>query len=153
MNYWIFQGRKDMYKFNLPFIFDNWGVKRFINEIKEGDKGIVWLTGDRAGCYALINIVSNPGIYGVSEDNPRWNEENLLGRKFKDEDKTRLKVKVEITHNLFKNPLLRKHLATGEDLKTIPGLEDLHVGAGYIGTNFPLKKDEYEIITNLIHFR
>jgi hypothetical protein len=91
-------------------------------------------------------------MFGISIDNPRWKDDNKLGREFKKNDKNRLKVKLKI-YDLFKTPLLRIDLKTGRDLKSIKGLEHLHVGVGYIGTNFSLQPKEYEIITDLIRNR
>ncbi|HPO56804.1 MAG TPA: AAA family ATPase [Ignavibacteriaceae bacterium] len=101
--YWIFQGNTKVF----PEVFERlnenkierWYVNQNKNNIKNGDKGILWITGKQRGCYALFDIVSN-----------------VLKSSEKDY------VKINITNNLSFNPITLEIINLHQELK------DLRIG-------------------------
>ncbi len=135
INYWIFQCNPNEFDFETAVkqkLLNSWTVSAHREKIKKGDKAILWLTGKRAGCYALARITSNPGEAPSATDSHLW----------KIEPKNIIQAEIEITHNLLPNPILWPIIKGTEDLK------DLKVGNQ--GTNFSATKHEYNTILKLI---
>jgi len=100
MNYWIFQGNPNQYDFETALKNDelivNWLVSSHKKKIKIDDKIIVWLTGDRSGCYALAKATSDPyNKKGSSPDDHLWKTPPTVN----------LRVGIKITHNFVTKPL------------------------------------------------
>ena len=137
-NYWVFQGNPNFYDV-VSALNDNvlttWSVKAHKDKIKEGDKIILWLTGNHPGCYAFGEVSSE--VYdGVDE------EEQLKYYSAYDKNEIASRVKILITHNLATNPI------KGELLSNIPELANLKVGNQ--GTNFTATIEEYDALLELI---
>lgn len=135
INYWIFQcnpAEFDYVKAVKSNLLHDWTVAAHKDKIKTNDKVILWLTGKRAGCYALARITSDPAEIGKSPDNHLW----------KSEPKISLKAGIELTHNLVDNPLL------WQNIKSTKGLEELKVGNQ--GTNFSATRKQYHTLLKLI---
>jgi len=63
MNYWIFQGNPKVFDFETALkqeILTDWTVSAHKDKIKVGDKVILWVTGNKAGCYAIAEVTSEP---------------------------------------------------------------------------------------------
>ncbi|TXE15709.1 EVE domain-containing protein [Psychroserpens burtonensis] len=134
-NYWIFQGNPKVFDFEAAIgdgSLDNFTVSSHKDKIKIGDKVIIWLAGDKAGCYALAEITSEPKKVSVSRDDKHW--------KVNDPNDT--KAGIRITHNLFKNPILWDDIREYEELENFKG--------GNQGTNFLATNEEYNAIFNMI---
>jgi len=135
INYWVFQcnpAEFDYAKAVKSNLLHDWTVAAHKDKIKTNDKVILWLTGKRAGCYALARITSDPAEAGISPDNHLW----------KSEPKISLKAGIELTHNLVDNPLL------WQNIKSTKGLEELKVGNQ--GTNFSATRKQYHTLLKLI---
>lgn len=135
INYWVFQcnpAEFDYAKAVKNNLLHDWTVAAHKDKIKTNDKVILWLTGKRAGCYALARITSDPAEAGKSPDNHLW----------KSEPKISLKAGIELTHNLVDNPLL------WQNIKSTKGLEELKVGNQ--GTNFSATRKQYHTLLKLI---
>lgn len=135
INYWVFQcnpAEFDYAKAVKGNLLHDWTVAVHKDKIKTNDKVILWLTGKRAGCYALARITSDPAEVGKSPDNHLW----------KSEPKISLKAGIELTHNLVDNPLL------WQNIKATKGLEELKVGNQ--GTNFSATRKQYNTLLKLI---
>jgi hypothetical protein len=134
INYWIFQGNPKVFDFEAALqdgTLNNFTVSAHKDKIKEGDKVIIWLSGQKAGCYALAEITSEPSIISESSDDKHWKKENS----------NNLKAGIKITHNLYENPIL------WEDIKEEETFANFK--AGHQGTNFTTTKEEYEILLNM----
>ena len=132
-NYWIFQGNPRMFDFETALrddILTDWTVSAHKNKIKIGDKVILWITGSKAGCYALAEVTSKPRTRNTSPDDHLW----------KEEDKSELKADIKVTHNLVNNPILN------EDTQGVYELNDLKVG--HQGTNFSASEKEFNTFLN-----
>jgi hypothetical protein len=138
VNYWVFQGNPKVFDFETALkqeILSDWTVSAHKDKIKIGDKIILWITGNEAGCYALAEITSEPHLKTTSPDDHLW----------KGEDKSVLKAGIKIIHNLVDNPILKEEIQNIEDLK------DLKIGNQ--GTNFSASEDEYSTLLELINSR
>ncbi len=135
INYWVFQCNPAEFDYARAVksnLLHDWTVAAHKDKIKTNDKVILWLTGKRAGCYALARITSDPAEAGKSPDNHLW----------KSEPKISLKAGIELTHNLVDNPLL------WQNIKSTKGLEELKVGNQ--GTNFSATRKQYHTLLKLI---
>ncbi len=135
INYWVFQCSPSDFDFETAVrgnLLHDWTVAAHKDKIEKGDKVILWLTGKRAGCYALARVTSNPAESTASPDNHLW----------KTTPKTSLKAGIELTHNLLGKPLL------WQSIKNVDGLADLKVGNQ--GTNFAATRQQYNTLLKLI---
>jgi len=138
VNYWIFQGNSNAFDFETALrnnLIEDWTVSAHKDKIKVGDKVVLWISGKKAGCYALAEVTSEPRIISNSKDSHLW----------KTEDKNPLKAGIRITHNLLNKPLL------WNDIKDIEGLENIKVGNQ--GTNFSATQEEYNTLLGLIGYK
>jgi len=130
-NYWIFQGNPNVYNI-VEAINDkalkNWSIKAHKNAIKKGDKFILWITGNEAGCYALGEVISE--VYRSKET-----DEELKYYSEEVEDKESDRVDIKITHNLTNRPIY-KH-----ELEILPEFDIFN--GGNQGTNFSATKEQY----------
>lgn len=134
INYWVFQGNPKVFDFETALrkeILTDWTVSSHKDKIKTGDKVILWISGSKAGCYALAEITSEPHLKVSSPDDHLW----------KEEVKSDFKTDLKITHNLINNPILKNIVDSIDDLK------NLKVGSQ--GTNFSSTKEEYETLLDL----
>ena len=130
--YWVFQGNPSVFDFETALrkkILKDWTVSAHRTKIKPGDKVILWITGDNAGCYALAEVTSEPHLKTPSDTDSLWREE----------DKSELKADIKITHDLVDNPILKDQLEELEEFK-----------AGNQGTNFTATEAEYETILDIV---
>ncbi|THH35548.1 AAA family ATPase [Neolewinella litorea] len=135
VNHWIFQGNPNVFDFESALRDDlvtNWTVSAHKDKISPGDKAILWITGENAGCYALAEVSSVPYHKEPSGDDHLW----------KQQDKSKLKVDIRITHNLVNDPVLKKDIVAHEELQNLK--------VGNQGTNFSATEAEYEAIVELI---
>lgn len=136
VNYWVFQGNPTKFDFEAAMkddVIESWTVTAHKDKIKEGDKVIIWLTGDSAGCYALAEVTSKPYERQTAErDDKYWIEES----------KNNVVVDIDITHNLMDNPLMK------DDIEADKELANLKVGNQ--GTNFAATEKEYNAILKIV---
>jgi len=125
-NYWIFQFNPK--EWDLRKEWDNytknewWRVTAHKDKIKQGDKVILWMTGDESGCYALCEINSDVGFN-------------------KEENKDIVQMK--ITHNLKDSPVLKQELLVHPEFDVFYG--------GKQGTNYTATKAQYDVIIDKIN--
>ena len=127
-NYWIFQGNPKIFDVETALrkkFLTDWTVSAHKDKIKIGDKVILWITGEKAGCYALAEVTSEPQTQIVSNDNQFWLEDN----------KNPFKAGIKITHNFVDHPILKETLKGNKDFEKF--------NAGNQGTNFSATKTQY----------
>lgn len=117
---------------------DVWLVNQHKNEIKKGDIGLIWMSGKEAGIYAVMDIISDPEFLVDSPISSQY--------WISDEDKQQRKLRVKISTKLKfpDNPIYK------QELKNIPGLSHLSILNFFQGTNFPVRDEEWKIISALI---
>lgn len=140
-NYWLFQGNPSIYNVEDALknnVISNWAVNQFKNEMKIGDKVIVWVTGQKSGIYALATISSPVHLATDNESEIKF---------YTDPSKVTVSDRVNITIdiNLANRPLLRDLIQANEYL------EDLKQGRQ--GTNFKATKQQYDTIIKIIHMK
>lgn len=138
IKYWVFQGSPKVYRLVDALnanVIQSFSVTKYKSQIKEGDKIILWLTGDNAGVYAIAEATSDVEIIDENEIEYDYYIE-------KPEKKSSSRVEVRILHNLADKPLLKK------EILLIPELKDLNQGRQ--GTNFKATELQYKTILNLI---
>ena len=134
LNYWIFQGNPKVFDFETALkkeIVTDWTVSAHKDKIKKRDKIILWITGSKAGCYALAEVTSEPRKKTSSPDDHLWKGDN----------KSKLKADIKITHNLIYSPILKDKVDTLEKLR--------HLKGGNQGTNFSATKEEYDTLLDM----
>jgi len=134
VKYWIFQANPNIFDIETALreeILSNWTVSAHRDEIKIGDKVILWITGKEAGCYALAVVASEPYRKENSSDEHLW----------KGKDGSIFKADITITHNFVDRPILDNMILNVTELKNIK--------VGNQGTNFSASKEEYEAILKL----
>lgn len=143
---WIFQANPNRYDI-LNALLDpaldkqGWMVNQHRDEIKQGDIALIWMSGKEAGIYAMCEVISDPSfMVDPPEEEKYWTNE-------KDKGKSRLRVKIIIIKKLVNNPLLR------EEIKSAVGLSNLSILRFSQGTNFPVSRNEWEIIKSKIENR
>lgn len=141
---WIFQANPDRYDI-LNALSDekignsiHWLVNQHKGEIRQGHIGLLWMSGKDSGIYAVTQITSDPQLMEeYPEEKKYWlGDEKGAGQ--------RLRVSMNVVKHLANAPLFRKAI---KDLK---GLERLSILKNPQGTNFPVHKEEWEIISGLI---
>jgi len=139
INYWVFQANPKYYDTELALkagVLKTWRVSQFKKEIKTGDKVILWITGDKAGIYALATV--NSEVHKIN-DVP---EEIEFYIDKTDMDKEVDGVELELEYNLANSPIFKDNILTHPILK---GLKQ-----GIRGTNLKATEKEYNEILKLI---
>lgn len=135
-NYWIFQGNPKIYDapsaLNSNSIF-SWTVTAHKDKIKEGDKFILWLTGLKAGCYALGTIASD--VHIMKEENV---EMTYYANPTEQVEGSR--VKIIIDKNFADNPILNQQIKENLIFKDFKGSNQ--------GTNFTATKEQYDYLNS-----
>jgi 5-methylcytosine-specific restriction protein B len=130
-NYWIFQGNSKIYdvvgalKSNAV---TTWKIAAHNEKIKIDDKIILWLTGNKSGCYALAKVVSEVGKYEMTPEEIKFYKESYN----ENEDR----VLIEIEKNYCSNPILWNTIKDESVLKDFNGSNQ--------GTTFTATKAEYD---------
>ncbi len=130
-NYWVFQGNPKFYDLIGALqnnVLTTWKVAAHKDKIKIGDKVILWLSGDKSGCYALAEVASDVGKVKMNE-----NETKYYKTDYDDEED---RVSIIIEQNFANSPILWKDIKNKELFKDFK--------AGNQGTNFIATKAEYD---------
>ena len=138
-NYWIFQGNPEIYDINRVMtlgITTSWLVTRYKNDIKEGDQGYLWKSGDNAGVVASFEIVKEPSEEIEETDQEGWITEDKKGGQ--------IRCLIKITNIYPDLPVTRSELLNADFGKNISVIKNA------AGTNFKISKEEYEKIMQLI---
>ena len=129
IDYWIFQGSSKIYDIEKAISnkeLRNWSVKAHKDSIKKGDKFILWFTGEKSGCYALGEVISEVYTKPFEDDGYYLQEQ---------EQKKWQGVDIKITHNLVNKPIYKYEIELLEEFDGFKG--------GNQGTNFKATKEQY----------
>ncbi|GEM_PF-466634 len=137
INYWVFQANPKMWN-AFDALRDNkvsvWQVNQHKNDIKKGDKAIIYVGDENRGIYGTLDIISNVNTYEVPAKEKIYDSPTF-------DSTPRDRVKVDLINNWVENPILI------DEIEKNPKLENLTVGIA--GTNFSMSKDEYKEILKL----
>jgi hypothetical protein len=140
---WIFQGNPQRYDI-LNALSDievgntiHWLVNQHKTKIKRGHLGLIWMSGNDSGIYALTRIESDPNVC----------EEFLAEKKYwsdsSDQEKA-LRVQMTVIKRFLNDPILKVTLLKCEELNKLSILRQFQ------GTNFPVKNKEWRIISKFL---
>lgn len=143
-NTWIFQARLKKYETENALAdnkFENmihWAVRQHENEIRQGDRGIIWISGKDAGIYAITEILNDPELMSETEiEKEYWIDDTGERGEI-------LRVRMKILLNLHNSPITR------ETIRNTLGLQALSILKMPQGTNFKVTHNEWNLIRNLI---
>lgn len=137
INYWVFQGNPKIYNVQESLKANDlttWLVNAHKEKIKKGDKFILWVSGNKSGCYALGTVMSDVGLYKEGE-----NEHKYYFSVSENEEKDR--VLVEIDYNFCESPILWEDIKEDESFANFNG--------GNQGTNFTATEQEYQSLLDI----
>lgn len=137
VNYWVFQGHPKYYDVVAALrdgALKTWEVNQHKTEIHAGDKVIIWVAGESAGCYALATVASE---VHANKESPQ----EAVYRKQPIKRATMDGVALSIDTPLWEHPVTR------EDIAGHPVFSDFP--AGRHGTNFVATKAQYGAILEL----
>lgn len=141
---WVFQFNPAIYKW-LDRIKENketeqWLTSRHFRDIREGDKVVIWASGEKAGVYAVGEIVTNPRKSPLASEQAKYwtNKEDVC--KFRE----KYNVIIKYLKVIIDRPLLE------DECRKDPTLSDMEVLKQPQGTNFPLTKKQWNRIIELI---
>src|SRR5699024_4570136 len=140
INYWLFQSKYGDYNTTEALRAGHINSLKVVNHktrIKPGDKVILWLTGENAGCYALADVIS--GVDTVPEE--PYESLYYTSEEQKEEREEEDRIKIQITHNLVDNPIL------WTSIRDLPEFKDFK--GGNQGTNFRDSEEEYETLLRM----
>lgn len=136
-SYWVFQGNPSKYDFENALkqgSLNDWTASAHRQDFRIGDKVIFWLSGKKAGCFALGEITDEP-----------YELENYVDENWKVDQNSKWKVGIKISHNLWANPIYK------DVIDISPELANLNTGLQ--GSNFKATKDEYDCFLDIINSR
>jgi len=137
VNYWIFQANPEYFDV-IGALRDKalktWNINAHKQKIKTGDKVILWVTGEKSGCYALCEVTSwvEEGIV---------NPEELKYYVKQPDNQYGSQVSIKIEENIYNNYVPK------DKLLELPEFQNFK--AGNRGTNFEATKEQYEVIKSL----
>jgi hypothetical protein len=140
-NYWVFQGNPQNYRVVDALrdgVVKTWQVNQNKKDVHLGDKIIIWVTGEAAGCYALATVTSE--VNTITED-----PEETAYRIQAPKKSTMEGITLRIDTNLWNSPV------TKEDIKRQPAFKDFP--AGRQGTNLIATEAQYNGILALVRGR
>jgi DNA-directed RNA polymerase subunit RPC12/RpoP len=142
--HWLFQFNPAIYRW-LDRIKETqepeqWLVSQHANHIREGDMAAIWASGEKAGVYAIGQIITNPRQKALDPQQEKyWLKKDDI-RKFQEKPSVIIKY-LKITCS---KPLLQQQCRSDETLST------MQVFMNPQGTNFPLTKAQWHRLLELI---
>jgi 5-methylcytosine-specific restriction protein A len=139
MAYWLFKCNPGRYNLDARLLNPDpvitWTVSRYADEIRPGDKVFLWATGPDRGIRAVIRVDEGPRPMPERESEQQyWSE--------RDES-----VKDRVVGTLIHRGLS----LTADDLRPVPGLEQLAVFHGFQqATNLRVTDAEGDILMELV---
>ncbi|PPJ64786.1 hypothetical protein CUN59_02955 [Cuspidothrix issatschenkoi CHARLIE-1] len=136
MAYWLFQGNPQFYRI-IDAIQDLdqmlWMVSRFGNQMSIGDGVLLWISGKKAGIYAIAKLIDTPKTIINPPDIDYWikDEKTFL-------DKNKHFAMIQFTHKLLDSPISRESLKNDEFLKNLLVIRQPQ------STNYQITVEEWE---------
>jgi hypothetical protein len=134
---WIFQANPNLYNIHTSLAVEAeefWNCNQHHSKIKAGDRVLIWISGKKAGVYALGKVMTNPVMRPDSARGQQYWTDPETGRR----ERPRVKVKYEKI--FLDKPLYR------EFLQCDPDLWNLSIFAQSMGTNFPVSEEEWRAL-------
>jgi len=143
---WVFQFNPAIYRW-FDWMKENreterWLASQHAGYIHQGDKVAIWASGEKAGVYAIGEIVTNPEEEPLNPEQKRYWTKKAEMDIYKFRDKSSVKVK-------YLKIIIDRPLPEDECRKD-PLLSDMQVLKNPQGTNFPLTKGQWNRILELV---
>lgn len=138
--FWIFQANPETFR-----IFDwwndhhddnsiTWSIRQYADEVRKGDQGVIWISGNNSGIYAVVEVETTPSkIEHTEEEKSYWIDSKELFKI------TKRSVLV-YQKKLFDQPISRSLCRHDEVLSSMSILRQAQ------GTVFRMKKDHFNRI-------
>ncbi|MEH2356520.1 EVE domain-containing protein [Nostoc sp.] len=138
MAYWLFQGNPKYYRI-IDGIRDfeqmPWLTTRYAKDIVPGDGVLIWKSGDKAGIYAIAEIIESSKNIENPTDIGYWIDTSRAIN--------RIYSKIRFTSKLRELPLLREHLKLDPVLKTLMVIRQPNA------TNYKVTQQEWQRVHEL----
>lgn len=134
---WIFQANPSMYDIHTSLAVEAeeyWNCNQHYAKIKAGDRVLVWISGKKAGVYAVGTVTTDPVMRSDSARGQSYWADRKNGLR------ERPRVKVRYERVFLEKPLYR------DFLQCDPDLWNLSIFAQSLGTNFPVDENEWQTI-------
>lgn len=119
---------------------EQWLTSHHARDIREGDKIAIWASGSKAGVYAIGEIVANPRKRPLSPEQEKYWTKKTDVYKFREKNSAIIKyLKVFIDRPLPEDKCRRDLI-----------LSDMEILKQPQGTNFPLTKEQWNRILELL---
>ncbi|MBE8971364.1 EVE domain-containing protein [Nostocales cyanobacterium LEGE 12452] len=138
MTYWLFQGNPKYYRI-IDGIRDfeqmPWLTTRYAKDIAPGDGVLIWKSGDKAGIYAIAEIIESSKNIENPTDIGYWIDTSRAMNK--------TYSKIRFTSKLLDKPLLREDLKLDSVLKTLMVIRQPNA------TNYKVTQQEWQRVHEL----
>ncbi|MDI6690340.1 MAG: EVE domain-containing protein [Candidatus Bathyarchaeota archaeon] len=143
LKFWIFQFNPTVYRW-YDWIKKNreseqWLTSQHAKEIRKGDRVVIWASGEKAGIYALGEVLENPSKRALSPKQQKYWIKREDIHKFEEKKSVIIKyLKLMIDKPILEDVCRKDHI-----LKTMEILKQPQ------GTNFLLTKEQWKRILKL----
>lgn len=134
---WIFQANPTKYRILESLRTETkelWNLNQHIREIMPGDRVLIWISGEKAGIYALGTIATAPILTADSPTGQAYWNDKAAGRQIK------ARVWVRYDRVLLDRPLLKDFIVCD------PDLWNLMIVRQPRATNFPVTDAEWRAL-------
>ena len=134
---WIFQANPSRYRIHESLRKESeewWNLNQHADDVRVGDRVLIWISGSDAGVYALGTVVAPPIVTPDSATGQAYWLEAEQGKRAKP------RVRVRYDRVLIDRPLLKAYLEAD------PNLWSLRILQFPRGTNFPVEHEEWRVI-------
>jgi hypothetical protein len=134
---WIFQANPNRYRILESLRKESeewWNLNQHADDVRVGDRVLIWISGSDAGVYAVGTVVAPPTVTPDSATGQAYWLETEQGKRAKP------RVRVRYDQVLIDRPLLKAYLESD------PNLWSLRILQFPRGTNFPVEHEEWQAI-------
>ena len=134
---WLFQANPKRYRIEDSLRQEDgelWNLNQHADDVREGDRVLIWMCGAQAGVYAIGTVLADPA---ASVDSP---EGQAYWTDPKDGERRKPRVPVRYDRVMTDRPLLKAYLVHD------PELDGLSVIRQPRGTNFRVTTDEWRAV-------
>ncbi|WP_276975762.1 EVE domain-containing protein [Flavobacterium filum] len=144
MRYWAIHLNPENWNYRRDLTENNTGMYKITLKhkslIKKGDKGILWVSGELAGVYSIVDILSNPYIsiykYGILKKYA-FKKSKFIGEH--------IVIDIAFSKKLLSNPISRYNILQNNLLN------NLHAFINPQGLNtFELTEEQYKEILRMV---
>jgi 5-methylcytosine-specific restriction protein B len=136
-SYWLFQANPKVFRLRDALraeVLKTVPIQAHKSKIKEGDKVILWESGQNGGCYGLATIASEVGDLEIMDGEKKF---------YRTEVKPSKRAKIKVDYNIWNKPITKEILPKSDSFDQFY--------AGTPGTNFKATKAQFEELKELIN--